>query len=98
MDQFAIVAILVARPGKESEVEAFLKSAQPLVLQEPGTTTWYALKLGPSNFGIFDTFADENGRNAHLTGAIAKALFAKAEELFAEPPQILQANILASKA
>ncbi len=98
MDQFAIVAILVARPGKESEVEAFLKSAQPLVLQEPGTTTWYALKLGPAKFGIFDTFADENGRNAHLTGAIAKALFAKAEELFAEPPQIHQANILASKA
>lgn len=98
MDQFAIIAILVARPGKELEVEAFLKSAQPLVLQEPGTTTWYALKLGPSKFGIFDTFADENGRNAHLTGAIALALFAKAEELFAEPPQIHQANILASKA
>ncbi len=89
MDQFAIIAILVARPGKESEVEAFLKSAQPLVLQEPGTT--------PLKFGIFDTFADENGRNAHLTGAIAEALFAKAEELFAEPPQILQANILACK-
>jgi quinol monooxygenase YgiN len=98
MDQFALLAILQAKPGKEKEVEDFLKSAQPLALQEPGTTTWYALKLGPSKFGIFDTFANEEGRNAHLTGAIAKALFAKAEELFAAPPEIEKPTILASKA
>jgi quinol monooxygenase YgiN len=98
MDQFALLAILQAKPGKEKEVEDFLKSAQPLALQEPGTTTWYALKLGPSKFGIFDTFANEEGRNAHLTGAIAKALFAKAEELFSAPPEIEQPTILASKA
>jgi quinol monooxygenase YgiN len=97
MDKFAILAILEARPGKEAEVEAFLKSAQPLAEQEPGTTTWYALKMGPAKFGIFDTFPDEAGRTAHITGAIAQALFAKAEELFATPPQIEQPEILASK-
>ncbi len=98
MDKFAIWAQLEAKPGKEAEVEAFLKSAQPLAEREPGTTTWYALKIGPSKYGIFDTFADENGRNAHLTGAIAKALFARAEELFAKAPEIDQPEILAAKA
>jgi quinol monooxygenase YgiN len=61
------------------------------------TVSWYALKLGPSKFGIFDTFADQSGRDAHLTGEIAKALFARAEELFAKPPQIEMPEILAAK-
>ncbi len=61
-------------PGKEKEVEEFLKSAQPLAEREAGTLTWYAIKMGPGKCGIFDTFADENGRNAHLSGEIAKAL------------------------
>jgi quinol monooxygenase YgiN len=98
MDKFAIWAHLQAKPGKEAEVEEFLKSAQPLAEREPGTTTWYALKIGPSTYGIFDTFADETGLNAHLNGEIAKALFAKAEELFAEAPKIDQPEILAAKA
>jgi quinol monooxygenase YgiN len=98
MDKLAILAQLEAKPGKEQEVEQFLKSALPMVQAEVGTTTWYALKMGPSKFGIFDTFPDENGRNAHLSGAVAKALFAKAEELFAEPPVIDQPEILAAKA
>ena len=97
MDKFAILAILQAKPGKESEAEEFLKSALPLAEQETGTTAWYAVKLGPSKFGIFDTFIDEAGRNAHLTGEIEKALFAKAEDLFAVPPQIEKADILAAK-
>jgi quinol monooxygenase YgiN len=97
MDKFALLALLEAKPGKEKEVEEFLKSAQPLAEQESGTTTWYAVKLGPARFGIFDTFKDEAGRNAHLTGDIAKALFAKAEELFAVPPQVEKLEILASK-
>jgi quinol monooxygenase YgiN len=75
-----------------------LKSAQPLAEGEAGTSTWYAVKLGPSKFGVFDTFKDESGRNAHLTGDIAKALFARAEELFAKPPQVEKLEILASKA
>jgi hypothetical protein len=64
MDKFAIWAQLEAKPGKEAEIEAFLNSAQPLAVQESGTTTWYALKIGPSRYGIFDTFADENARNS----------------------------------
>jgi quinol monooxygenase YgiN len=97
MDRFAISATLEARPGKESEVEEFLKSAQPLVVQEVGTTTWFAFRIGPATFGIFDTFVNETGLQAHLNGAIAKALFAKAEELFAKPPQIQQVAIFAAK-
>jgi len=98
MDQVAILALLQAKPGKEQEVEEFLKSAQPLAVQEAGTTTWYAVKLGPTKFGIFDTFPNQTGRDAHLTGEIAKALFARAEELFAVPPQVEMLDILAAKA
>jgi quinol monooxygenase YgiN len=98
MDRFAILALLQAKPGKEKEVEQFLKFAQPLAEREAGTTTWYAVKLGPARFGIFDTFKDENGRNAHLTGEIAKALFAKATDLFDTPPQVEKLEILAAKA
>ena len=98
MDKFALLAVLRAKTGKEQEVEAFLKSAQPLAAAETCTTTWYALKLGPSKFGIFDTFQNEEGRNAHLNGEIAKALFAKAKDLFAEPPQVEMVDILAVKA
>jgi quinol monooxygenase YgiN len=98
MDKLAILVLLEARAGKEAEAEEFLKSALPLAEQEPGTTTWYAVKLGPGRFGIFDTFKDNDGRQAHLTGPIAKALFAKAEELFAVAPQVEMLEILAVKA
>ena len=98
MDRFALLGLLEAKPGKEKEVEEFLKSALPLAQQEPGTTTWYAVKLGPNRFGIFDTFKDETARSAHLSGPIAKALMAKADELLAKPPQIEQLEILAVKA
>ncbi len=98
MDKLAFLAVLQAKPGKEQELEDFLKSAQPLAEQETGTTTWYALKLGPAKFGIFDTFVDQKGRDAHISGEIAKALMAKAGELLAVPPQIEEVDILASKA
>ena len=98
MDKFALWAYLEAKPGKEQEVEEFLKSAQPLAMQEKGTTTWYALKIGPSTYGIFDTFADEEARKAHMNGEIAKALFAKAKDLFTREPDIDQPTILAAKA
>ncbi len=97
MSTLSIWAQLEAKPGKEKELEAFLKSALPLVEAEPGTVTWYAVKMGPGKYGIFDTFADENGRNAHLNGPIAKALFAKAGELLAKPPEIAKPEILAAK-
>src|SRR5271165_4214284 len=97
MNKLALWAMLEAKPGKEKEVEEFLKSALPLAEGEPGTTSWYALKLGPSKFGIFDTFKDEAGRNAHLNGEIAKALFAKAADLFSKEPDIHKPEILAEK-
>src|SRR3954471_5818325 len=97
MSKLAIWAQLEAKPGKEKEVEEFLKSAQPLAEREEGTLTWYAVKLGPGKYAIFDTFADENGRNAHLNGEIAKALMAKASELLAKPPDIAKPEILAAK-
>jgi quinol monooxygenase YgiN len=88
MEAIALLVTLEARRGKEADAEAFLKSAQPLALDEKATLKWYAIKLGPGKFGIFDTFADEAGRNAHLSGDIAKALGARASELFAVPPQV----------
>ncbi len=97
MAVLSIWAQLEAKPGKEKEVEEFLKSAQPLAEREPGTITWYAIKMGPGKYGIFDTFANEEGRNAHLNGEIAKALFAKAKDLLASPPKIDKPEILAAK-
>jgi quinol monooxygenase YgiN len=97
MVKFAILATLEAKPGKEDEVAAFLRSALPLVEAEPATTAWFATQLSPSTFGIFDVFPSEDGRNAHLTGEVAKALMAKAPELFALPPKIEKLDVLASK-
>jgi quinol monooxygenase YgiN len=97
MSKLALWVELEAKSGKEKEVEDFLKSAQPLAVKEQGTTTWYAIRLGPAKFGIFDTFSDEQSRDAHLSGDIAKALFAKAEDLFAKPPAVNKLEIFASK-
>jgi len=97
MEKYALFAALQAKPGKEKVVEDFLKSAQPLAQAEPGTIRWYAFQTGPDTFGIFDTFADEEGREAHLTGEIAKALMANAEALLAVPPKIEKQEILACK-
>ena len=97
MPKLAIWAELEAKPGKERDVEEFLKLGATLAEKEPQTHTWYGVKLGPSSFAVFDTFADEAGRNAHLTGEIAKALFAKADELFAKPPAIHKIEVLAAK-
>jgi quinol monooxygenase YgiN len=96
MEALGLLVKLEARPGKEADAETFLKSAQPLALDEKGTLKWYAIKLGPGNFGIFDTFASEDGRNAHLNGEIAKTLGARADELFAVPPQVEKVEVLAS--
>lgn len=97
MVKFALWATIQAKPGKEAEVQAFLKSALPLAVAEPATVTWYAIHLGGGGFGIFDTFEDEAGREAHLKGEIAKALMGKAQELLAGDPKIEKVNILAAK-
>jgi quinol monooxygenase YgiN len=97
MTKMAILARLTAKPGKEDEVEAFLKSALPLANQEAGTTVWFALRFSPSVFGIFDAFPDEAARQAHLAGPIAAALMEKASELLAEPPDLKMLDVLADK-
>ena len=88
---------LEAKPGKEAEVEEFLKSGLALVQEEPKTTVWFAIRMSQSTFGIFDAFSDESGRQAHLSGRVAAALMAKASDLLAEPPVIENVDVLAAK-
>lgn len=95
--KLALWVRLEAKPGKEADVESFLRGGLSLVEQEPGTMTWYAIRLGPTTFGIFDTFADESGRQAHLSGKVAAALKEKASDLLAQPPSIEKVDVLAAK-
>lgn len=88
---------LKAKPGKEAEVEAFLEGGLALVNEEPDTTAWFAIRLGQSDFAIVDFFPDDSGRQAHLTGKVAEALMAQADDLFAEAPNIQQADVIAAK-
>ena len=88
---------LEAKPGKEQEVADFLEDGRALVDQEPETTAWFAVRLGPSSFAIFDVFPDDSGRQAHLSGKVAEALMAQAEDLFATPPEIKQVDVIAAK-
>ena len=97
MVKVALFVRLEAKPGKEKEVESFLVSGLPIVNEEPATTAWFGIRLGPSTFGIFDAFPDEAGRQAHLSGKVAAALMAKAGELFSEPPSIVNVDVLAAK-
>lgn len=97
MLKFALFVRLEARPGKEEEVERFLRGGLPLVAEEPATLAWFALRMGPSTFGIFDAFFTEEGRQAHLAGKVAAALMARASELFASPPSIEKIDVLAAK-
>ncbi|MES2669649.1 MAG: antibiotic biosynthesis monooxygenase [Pseudomonadota bacterium] len=93
----ALLARLEAKPGKEAAVKDLLINAVALANQEAGTKVWFALQFGPSTFGVFDAFADEEGRQAHLNGAIAQALMANAPELLSEAPQIDPVDVLAAK-
>jgi len=97
MVKLGLLARLVAKPGKETELASFLLGALPLAQQESKTVVWFAIRLSEREFGIFDAFADESGRTAHLEGPIAAALMAKAGELLAEPPRIDKVDVLAAK-
>jgi quinol monooxygenase YgiN len=88
---------LEAKPGKEAGVEAFLRSALPLVQQEAGTTAWFAVRFGRGEYGIFDVFPDDEKRDAHLAGPVAQALKLRGDELFAVPPRIQKLAVLADK-
>jgi quinol monooxygenase YgiN len=97
MAKFALYAELKAKAGKEADVEAFLKQGAEMAKREAGTVHWYAFKEDKGAFGIFDTFNDEAGRDAHLNGEIAKALMAKASELFSEAPKIHKIDLIGEK-
>jgi quinol monooxygenase YgiN len=88
---------LEAKPGKEAEVESFLRSGLAIVQQEPATIAWFAIRMSPSTFGIFDAFSNEAGRQAHLTGRVAAALMEKASDLFSKPPSIEKLDLIAAK-
>lgn len=88
---------LEAKPGKEAEVESFLRGGLSIVEEELETVAWFAIRLGPTTFGIFDAFPDESGRQAHLSGRVAAALKEKASELFSQPPVIERVDVLAAK-
>ena len=85
-----------ALPGRESEVEQFLQGGLALVNEEPDTITWYAIRLGPTTFGIFDSFPDDSGRQAHLSGQVAAALMENVGEII-EEPNIEQVDVIAAK-
>src|SRR5215469_17212249 len=97
MLKYALWVRLEAKPGKENAVTEFLNSGLQMAMQETRTPVWFALKLGPSTFGIFDAFADDGGRQAHLNGPIAQALKTQAPQLLAKPPTIESVEVLGSK-
>jgi quinol monooxygenase YgiN len=97
MIKHALFARLEAKPGRETDVANFLQQGLQLANQEATTPIWFALKLGPSTFGVFDAFHDEQGVQNHLTGPIAKALFGPALELLAKEPAIDRIDVLGLK-
>ena len=97
MMKVALLAELNAKPGKEDALAALLIGSQAIAVSEPGTLTWFAIRLDNQTFGIFDTFEDDAGRQAHLSGAVAAALTSRADELLAGPPAIRTGEVLAFK-
>jgi quinol monooxygenase YgiN len=97
MVNVGLLVRLEAKEGQEDEVASFLEGGQALVEDEPETTAWFAIRLGPSTFGIFDAFPDDAGRDAHLNGRVAEALMGRADELFSEQPSIEKVDVIASK-
>ena len=97
MTQHALYVQLEAKPGKEQEVATFLSGARNMITDEPETTAWFAIRMGPRSFGIFDAFANEHGRDAHLQGKLASQIRAKASDLFVRRPEIQRVEVLADK-
>jgi len=92
-----VLALLEAKPDKAAEVKEFLIGGKAVVDQEPGTRTWYAFQIDDTHFGIFDTFADEDARQAHLNGAIPQALGEVGPNLLAKDPELNTVDLLAVK-
>jgi quinol monooxygenase YgiN len=92
----ALLVRLEALPGKETELAEFLTQARSIVMEEPGTVAWFALQFGPSTFGVFDVFPDDEAREAHLAGGVGQALGPNTGVLFSEP-QVGKVDLLADK-
>jgi quinol monooxygenase YgiN len=92
----ALLVRLEALPGKEAELADFLTGARKIVMDEPGTVAWFAIQFGPSSFGVYDVFPDDEARDAHLAGGVGQALGPNTGVLFSEP-QIEKIDILADK-
>ncbi len=97
MDTVGLLVTLEAKPGREDELATFLTGALPLVQEEPETTAWFAIRLGPARFGIFDAFPGDAARDAHLSGQVAVALMKAAPQLLAGDPTIEKVDVLAEK-
>ena len=94
---FGVLALLQAKPGKGEDLGKFLEGGRDLAAAEPGTVTWYAFKISDTTYGIFDTFDDDAGRQAHLNGQIPAALGQVADELLASAPDIRTVDLVAVK-
>lgn len=92
-----LFARLEAKPGKENDVAEFLMQGLQLANQEATTPLWFAVRLAPTTFAVFDAFEDEAARQAHLAGPIAQALMAQAPHLLATPPVIEPLEVLGAK-
>ena len=97
MVKLALFVRLKAKPGKADALQKFLEGGLALANAETETPVWFALRFDAQTFGIFDAFASEQGREAHLNGPIAAALMAHADELLSEPPSIEKVDLLAVK-
>jgi quinol monooxygenase YgiN len=97
MDTVGLLVMLEARPGKEDELASFLAGALPLVQAEPQTTAWFAVRIASARFAIFDTFPDDAGRDAHLSGQVAAALMEHAPDLLSQTPDIQKLDVVAEK-
>jgi quinol monooxygenase YgiN len=97
MIKHALFVRLEAKPGKEQAVEDFLAAGLEMTNREASTPIWFALKLSPTTFGVFDAFANEEDRQAHLHGSMAGVLMARAEEMLAGPPSIESIDVLGMK-
>ena len=95
--RLAFLATLEAKAGKSGELAAFLRAGRDLAAREEGTVTWYAFRIDATRYGIFDTFASENGRQAHIAGPLAEALGKAADELLASDPSIRPVDVIAVK-
>ncbi|MCM3760639.1 antibiotic biosynthesis monooxygenase [Alkalihalobacillus oceani] len=88
---------LEAKPEKEGEIETFLRGSLPIIQSEKETVAWFALRLGPTTYGIFNAFPDDAGRQKHLSGLVAEELMKNAPDLFTQPPTIESVDVLAVK-